>query len=304
MSLVAGLLVKSAQCLKCATGTSLLPRLFAHSIYAVEPKLGACLEIAEWPGGRAELEDALFAETDVVTATGNDATLASVRSRLPAHVRFVGYGHRVSFGYVAREVLSRSEARQVAERAARDVTAWNQQGCLSPHVLYVEEGGSVSPEMFAELLAAALGRRELTEPRGELPAAEAAAITNRRSLYEIRASAGADTRLWNSVGSTAWTVVYEASALFQPSCLNRFVYVKAVGNPEAALRGATAVQHQVSTVGLASFGDRARELAVLFARWGASRLCPIGRMQDPPAGWRHDGRPALAELIAWTDWEP
>ena len=303
VSLVTGLLVKSAQFVKCASGTSLLPRLFAHSLYAVEPKLGSCLELAEWPGGTPSLEDTLFAEADGVTATGTEETLASLRTRLPARVRLVGYGHRVSFGYVSRDVLSRSEARQIAARAASDVAAWDQHGCLSPHLFYVEEGGSVSPSQFAEFLTSAMARLETSEPRGTVSAADAVAITSRRNLYEVRAAASADTQLWRSEGSTAWTVVYEADPLFQLSCLNRFVYVKAVKSVDDALHAATAVERQVSTVGLAACGEHARELTLALARWGATRICPIGHMQDPPLAWRHDGRPALAELVAWTDWE-
>jgi hypothetical protein len=34
-----------------------------------------------------------------------------------------------------------------------------------------------------------------------------------------------------------------------------------------------------------------------------TRVCPLGRMQEPPLTWRHDGRPALADLITWTDLE-
>jgi len=36
---------------------------------------------------------------------------------------------------------------------------------------------------------------------------EAAAIGSRRGLYDVRAAAVADTRQWQSQGSTAWTVV-------------------------------------------------------------------------------------------------
>ena len=49
-SIVLGLLTRSAQFVKCASGSSFLPRLFAHSIYEADPKFGACLEIAEWRG--------------------------------------------------------------------------------------------------------------------------------------------------------------------------------------------------------------------------------------------------------------
>ena len=44
-------------------------------------------------------------------------------------------------------------------------------------------------------------------------------------------------------------------------------------------------------------------LATELARWGVTRVCPLGEMQESPLTWRHDGRPALADLIMWTDWE-
>jgi hypothetical protein len=303
MSIVLGLLARSGQFVKCASGASLLPRLFAHSLREVEPKLGACLEIAEWKGGRLELERPLYAEADCVTATGSDETLAEIRGQLPAHARFLGYGHRISFAYVAHEVLSTHAAKKIAARAAADVVAWDQLGCLSPHLIYVERGGAVSPELFAEVLAAELAKREASEPRGKISAPEAAAIASRRSLYEIRAAALSDTRLWQSEGSTAWTVVYEADPRFQLSCLNRFVYVKAVADVTEALHAADPMRGKVSTVGMAASGDKAERLATEFARWGVTRACPVGQMQNPPLTWRHDGRPGLGDLVTWTDWE-
>jgi hypothetical protein len=304
MSIVLGLLVRSAQFVKCATGTALIPRMFAHSLYEIEPKLGACLEIAEWKGGTESLELALFAEADCVTATGTDATLAAIRQRLPARVRFLGYGQRVSFGYVTREVLSGMNARKIVSRAARDVAAWDQLGCLSPQVLYVETGGNVSPEQFAELLAAELEATEQKQPRGRLEIQAAAAIAARRSFYEVRASAhSADTRMWASQASTAWTVICEYDPHFQLSCLNRFIYVKAVGELNQALQGADAIRGQASTVGLAATEDRAEELANQWGRWGVTRICPLGQMQNPSLLWHHDGRPGLGDLVMWTDWE-
>ena len=78
MSLVLGVLTKSAQFVKLSAHTSLVPRLFAHSLAELEPKLGRCLELALWPGGSAGLEDALFAEADCITIKGSDETVAAV----------------------------------------------------------------------------------------------------------------------------------------------------------------------------------------------------------------------------------
>jgi hypothetical protein len=303
MSIVLGLLTRSAQFMKCASGQSLLPRLFAHSVYAVEPKIASCLEIAAWPGGYVPLEDALFAHAQCLTATGTDETLARIRERLPGHVRFLGYGHRVSFGYLTADLLGRAEARQMAAAAARDVAAWDQLGCLSPHVYYVETGGSVSPGEFAALLAAELARIEQTAPRGQLSTAEAALIASCRAAYELRAAQSIETRQWHSPNSTAWTVVFEADPRFQLSCLHRFVYIKPVANLDEALHAAASVEGKVSTVALGACGDRARDLATALARWGVTRVCPPGRMQEPRLVWRHDGRPPLADLVTWTEYE-
>ncbi len=303
MSITLGLLARSAQFVKCATARSWLPRLFAHSIYQAEPKLGACLEVAEWRGGNTALESAMFEEADFVTATGSDETLAQLAQRLPAGKRFLGYGHKVSFGYVAAGVLSGGFARRIAALAAADVTAWNQLGCLSPHLLYVQDGGTLPPVAFAELLAEELQERELIEPRGPQPVEIAAAIASRRSIYQLRAASSDETRLWASPDSTAWTVVWEADPRFQFSCLHRFIYVKTVRNLAEALQHAELVRDKVSTVGLAAPAEDIQAHAMELARWGVARICSLGKMQCPPLSWRHDGRPALGDLLSWTDWE-
>lgn len=303
MSMALGLLTRSAQFVKCARGASLLPRLFAHSIYEHDRKLGACLELAEWPGGSRDLESALFAGADCLTATGSDETLTAIRARLPAHVRFVGHGHRVSFSFVAREILREEEVGNAVAQAVDDVVAWDQNGCLSPHVIYVEERGTVESDKFASLLAAELAKREDTEPRGKISTEEAAAIASRRSMYEALSAHRGDIKIWASQNSTAWTVVFEHDIKFQFSCLNRFVYVKPVPEVAAVLQGMDEIQGMVSTVGIAAPPEKARELALKFARWGVTRICPLGQMQNPPLSWRHDGRPALGDLVMWADFE-
>ena len=77
--------------------------------------------------------------------------------------------------------------------------------------------------------------------------------------------------------------------------------MKGVAHLAEALKNAGTVQGQVSTVGLAASGNKAREFATELARWGVTRVCPLGQMQNPPLTWRHDGRPALGDLVTWTD---
>jgi hypothetical protein len=303
MSLTLGLLTRSAQFMKCASGASFLPGLFAHSIYEADPKLGACLELAEWRGGNNWLETALFAEADCVTAIGSDKTLPAIQSRLPAKVRFLGYGQRVSFGFVTREVLRDEIIAEIVSRVADDVIAWDQNGCLSPQVIYVEERGAVESDKFAGLLAAELMKREETEPRGRISIEESADIASRRSLYETLAAHRGDAKIWSSRDSTAWTVVFEHDVRFRFSPLNRFIFVKPVPDLATVLQGVDELKGKISTAGVAATPEKLNELAPVLARWGVTRICAAGQMQNPPLTWRHDGRPALGDLVTWTDLE-
>jgi hypothetical protein len=302
MNMVLGVLLRSAQFVKCASGTSYLPRLFAHTLHELDPKLGACLEIAEWPGG-SDLENPLFDESGLVTATGSDETLVSIRKRLSLKTRLIEHGHRMSFGFVTHKAFRSRDGDGIVKEAAASVAAWDQLGCLSPHVIYVETGGGSSAEVFAESLARELEELEKTQPRAPIPTRVSAAIASRRSFFEIRAAHAMDTRCWFSPGSTAWSVVYELDARFLVSCLHRFIHVKGVENLTEALHGADDVRRHVSTVGLACLPEQRPELTKELADWGAPRICPLGRMQHPPLFWRHDGRPSLAELVTWIDLE-
>lgn len=300
--MVLGLLVRSAQFVKCATGQAFIPRLFAHSLYEAEAKLGSCLEVAEWKGGNEALERGLFSESDCLIVTGSDETLAAVKRRVPISARLIGYGTRVSFGYITRAALERHGVK-IAREAARAIAAWDQRGCLSPHDMYLEDSQQMNADAFASALADELAALEKTHPRGVLKPRDAAAIASRRAFYEVRAAHSLETKMWASPESTAWTVILEYDPRFQASCQNRFIYLKAVPSLDVVLQGAEPIRDQVSTIGLACGSQETAELVPRLARWGALRVCPLSEMQNPPLAWRHDGRPALADLLTWCDWE-
>jgi hypothetical protein len=161
----------------------------------------------------------------------------------------------------------------------------------------------VESDQFAELLAVELAKREAAEPRGNISLEAAAVIASKRAIYETIAAHRADAKIWSSQNSTAWTVVFEHDTRFQFSPLNRFIYIKPVPDVAAVLQGVDAIHGKVSTVGIAAPEEKTNEIAAQLARWGATRVCPLGRMQNPPLTWRHDGRPALGDLVTWTDLE-
>jgi hypothetical protein len=302
-SLIRALLVKSASVGKTAAGEPLLPALFAQGLAEADPELGACLAVTYWPGGNADLERVALAAAEAVIVYGSDEVVAGVRARSPAHARFLGYGHKLSFGLVGREALGAGRAAEVAEQAAGDVAMFDQQGCVSPHVFYVETGGETEPRQWAARLAAAMAALDRTLPRGVLSPSEAAAIRQTRGEAEFSQLAGTGVQLHASPDSTAWTVIYDPDSAFAASCLNRVVWVRPIDDLAAVAGRVEAIDGFLQSAGAAVDPARLPDLAATLGRLGVSRVVPLGQMAWPPPAWHHDGRPPLRDLVRWCDIE-
>jgi hypothetical protein len=302
-SLVCALLAKSACLGKSATEEPLFPALFAASLAEVDPGLGACLAITWWPGGDEMLEAVAFGQAEAVVAYGSEATVESIRRRVPPTTRLVAYGHRLSFGVVGREALAPDRVADTAARAAYDAAKYDQQGCLSPHLFYVERGGATSPREFAAALAAAMASAERVMPRGRLTVAETTAIRDWRATAEFRRSVSADDELHASEGCTAWTVAYESDPTFAASCLNRSIRVKPIDDVAEVPALLAPVRRYLQTAGAALPEPRLLAFAEAVGRIGLDRVCPLGQMPDPSPGWHHDGRYNVLDLLRWTDVE-
>lgn len=303
-SLVRSLLVKSATLGKTAVGEPLLAALFARGVAEEDPELGACIAVTYWPGGDDALEEVALRMADVVVVYGGADAVASVRAASPPTTRVLAYGPRLSFGVVGREALAGPDAAEAtATAAARDASTFDQQGCVSPHLFYVEEGGAVSPAAWARLLAGEMEAAERELPRGTLARTEASAIRQLRGEAEFAQLAGIGVELHASAKGTTWTVVYDPDPAFAASCLNRVVRVKPVASLDEVPPLVSGIGYLLQTVGVAAPAERTGALASALGRAGASRVCPLGKMAWPPGTWHHDGHPPLGELLRWCDLE-
>ncbi|HET8656845.1 MAG TPA: acyl-CoA reductase [Longimicrobiaceae bacterium] len=302
-SVIRSLLVKSAALVKTAAGEPLLAALFARGLAEADAGLGECLAVTHWPGGESALESVALEGADAVIVYGGRDAVESLRSRTPSGVRFLGYGHRLSFGVVAREALAGGGAADLARAAALDVATFDQQGCVSPHLFYVEEGGELSPREWTATLADALARVEADLPRSALAPEESSAIRQLRGEVEFAALVGGGAALHAPAGGTAWTAIFDPEPAFAASCLNRVVRVKPVSRLDEVGDLVRSLAPVLQSVGVAGPADRLEPLADALGRLGASRITPIGRMAWPPPDWHHDGLPPLRTLVRWCDWE-
>ena len=294
-SVVDALLVKSASLIKTSAEDSVLPFLFVKSLAETDERISNCLAVCWWDRTDRELMDTALNSVDLVIAYGSDDTIRSLRSS--TNRRFIGYGHKVSFGVISREAID--DVEQLAQKAALDVAAFDQKGCLSPHVYYVEEGGEHSPVEFARQLASALEDIQNSLPTGALSPGEASQLHQVRGTVEFQKIAGKSMEIWKSPGSVKWTVIYDEDKAFQLSCLNRCIRIKPVEDITKIPGYLMSWEPYLQTAGTAVPDSRLMSLAEKLGYIGVNRICPIGNMQSPGPGWYHDGYPSPGRMVKW-----
>jgi hypothetical protein len=294
ISLVCGLLAKSANLAKVSTDELLLPVLFARSLHQIRPELAESIAVLTWENRAVDITRAAFKKAELAIVYGSDETIAQVREQIPATIRTLLHGHKLSLGIIARESIR----KEVAERAAVDIALYDQMGCLSPHVYYVESLGEVTPLEFTQWLSQALYAISNQLPKKETPPEIAARIQQLRGSLPLR-----EGKVFPSPKGVDWTVLYDPDPRFSASPLSRTIWVKPIDNLSEIITLLEPIRASLQAIGIAIPENRQSVLIPAIAKMGASRICPIGQMQTPPITWHHDGHFRLANLLRFVDWE-
>jgi acetylornithine/N-succinyldiaminopimelate aminotransferase len=263
-----------------------------RSIAEVDTALGAACAAVAWKGRSSGVEADLLGAAGRIVAYGGGATITALRERFGERV--VACGPRVSVAVVARpgEDLAR-----VAEALARDVAFLDQRGCLSPQVVWVAE--RIDRQRLGEAVATALRELEREWPRRRLDLADAAAFRRAADAAEAEALAGR-VLAFHGGGAEPFGVVVEREPHLRSGPLDRFVRLHPFRGP-AGLREALApLEGVLECVGLDADDSERAGLEDACRERGATRLCPLGSMQDPPAAWHAGGRLPLAALVQWS----
>jgi hypothetical protein len=268
--------------LKASSRGDVFPRLLKRALAEADAEVGPALEVVTFTGGPGPLQDALLAAADVVSVYGGDATVASVRARLPATTRVVPHGHGLGVAFVPAEAMrDEASARQVAHDLALDVAAFDQRGCLSPHAVWVEKGGAVEGLGLAHLLAdhalAALGR---DLPRGTLPTEVGAAQVQWRGVAAARGTL---------LERDGHAVSHEGDAALRLSPGWRNVAVHDAVDLDAFVAQVRPLGVHLKAIGVAGPHPARLRVAKALPAPLAPRVSSVGQMQTPPIGSLVDG---------------
>ncbi|WHX98120.1 acyl-CoA reductase [Neobacillus sp. DY30] len=301
-SLISGLLVKSGNIGKVSSAEPLFAGWFAQVLVEVAPQLKDCLAVVWWKGGDEEREKEFFTYPDVVVGYGSNTSLESMSHRIPVTTRFLPFGHKVSFGVIGSSALDSRKALTTAHHAAFDMIQFDQQGCYSPHIFYVQNGGNVSPEEFAQYLAQELESYQKRYPRRILTLEEMTASIHWRNQEEVSSFTNTTKQVFGQTDNH-WTVVYEEGAAFTPTCSNRSVKVIAFDNIEDILPNIQPYRKFLQSAGVAAAPKELFQWAEKLGNVGVTRITALGKMTSPESGWHHDGRFNLLDFVQMVDIE-
>ncbi len=286
-AIIEALLARSAVVVKPASGEAVTAPLMKESLDRAAPALGAAVQIQSWKGGDESVESRVFGEVDFVVASGGEGAMGSLRRRVAGPVLL--YGPKYSIGVLGLGWRNASDTWW--EEAAREIALWDQEGCLSPRVLFV--GGDC--RRFAARLAEALALWERRWPARPRTPAEAAEVHGFRSRYQM--ADGKTVGILAPKG-TAWTVAWDHAPSLHAGPPARVVRV----TRRLSMKSMTTLLHspkgrEIQGMGLAFLGSHERGWRETATKGGVPFTSLLQRLQDPPAGWRADGRSGLAELL-------
>ncbi|MFB9052830.1 acyl-CoA reductase [Formosa undariae] len=199
------------------------------------------------------------------------------------------FGPKISFSAISRDVLlTERKARKLARKVAVDSSVFDQTGCASPHNLYIETGGSVSPEEFCALLADGFKKTSLQIPKGEVSVEQISAIHSVRGLYDFKG------QVWSSEDTT-WTVVFSEDKNLNAPIYSRVIMVHPVAHIEDTLEH---IDDTIQTIGLAASGEKALHFAEKAVGKGVMRCPELGRMLNFESPW--DGIFLMDRMVRWS----
>lgn len=268
------------------------PHFFAqlvHSIRECDARLGSMIEVFNWGRADRALTAALLGGASRIVAYGDDATLLAIGGE-----RLVGFGSRLSGAIVTRAIRGGAQIRAVAAALARDVTLFEQLGCLSPHHVFVEGESDGRAREFAHALANAIAALALSAPAPESMALEdSAALRRARETARWRTIAGQEVELIEGPGVT-WAVIFDRDAAFSPSPGFRTVYVSPFRDREDLRARLAPAAGRLEAFSVA--GDDDALIGDLRAL-GVSYIAAPGAIQSPPLTWRHGGGVFLDSMM-------
>lgn len=236
------------------------------------------------------LGEIMSKEADVRIAWGGRESVEAV-SNYPSRYdsETVIFGPKLSFSVIGKEKLQdEQDVRKLARRVAVDVSVFDQTGCASPHNIFIERGGNISPDRFCEILNESMQKTEIQIPKPAMSPEQISAVHSIRGVYDFKGSVyGSD--------SMSYTILLDSNVELDSPIYSRVIFVHAVDDVRESIQYIT---DDIQTIGVALSEERAKEFASRASQNGAIRFPQVGRMLNFEMPW--DGMVLIDRLVKWN----
>ena len=237
-----------------------------------------------------KLGEEMSKQADVRIAWGGRESVETV-SGYPARydADTVIFGPKLSYSVIASEELSSAqEAKKLARKVSVDVSVFDQTGCASPHNLYIEEGGIVTPEEFCDILGDSMTKTELQIPKALMSPEQVSQIHSIRGVYDFKGTVKGSENM-------SWTLLLDDLDEIDKPVYGRVLFVHKVKSIFDSLK---YIDENTQTIGIAAPTEKAIEFATEATKRGVMRLPLIGRMLNFEMPW--DGIFLFDRLVKWN----
>lgn len=248
------------------------------------------LAVVYFDRNQLKIAEKFSASADVRIAWGGREAIESV-SALPRkyNSQDILFGPKLSMMVVGSDALNSDKAiRKLIRRAATDSSVFDQFACASPHTIFVEKGGDISPKEFAEKLSLAMEKALVRLPTQVPDIGQVNKIRSKIAEYGFIGESWHDRHL-------RWTVLFDEGTDLVDPTYQRVITVKAVDNVFDIIDN---VHEDIQTVGLAMTGEKRLQFANEIMLQGAMRCPDVGYMTHFDSPW--DGLFALDRLVRWV----
>jgi hypothetical protein len=293
LSLVRNAITRSDAIVKAPSNDPLTALAIARTMGEVAPghPLTKHISVAYWKGGDTATEEPLYQPRNIekIIAWGGLASVTHVLRYVRPGLELISLDPKRSATIIGPEAFDALD--EVAHRAATDIGALNQLGCVNARVLYVVGGVDAANRLGEAIYAAliALPEHVSTKPRRVDPELRAQVQALRSSPDFYRVFGGAEDEGAVIVSQLADPVD------FHRSLSGRIANVVPVDRVEDVLPHINAA---TQTIGLYPETLK-RELRDTLALHGAQRLVSLGHAADASMALPQDAIEPVRRMVRW-----
>jgi hypothetical protein len=252
---------------------------------------GIC--VIHFPSSDTSLNAALSVSADCKVAWGGSEAMEAIRN-LPQreHCETIIFGPKYSFGVIDKETLEEGGAylARTLESFCGSAIVFDQAGCSSPHVIFLEKNEKPLAETVRGL-SEAFKKLSSRHPKGNISQSTAARIINKRAEYYLDPDKDVVCSEEND-----WTLLVGGVPRLEDPVQSRTLFVKEV---DSLMDVVPLITKKVQTIGIAiKSGKKMLAFSDAASYRGVARLVKPEEMSYYDSPW--DGMLVMGRLVRFV----